>query len=170
MPAVISISRRRSSSTWASRASPPPDRALCPAPPPTPPIVPLAWNIPIHAFRCRLDDIAPPRQSRTAAPTPASSAAKVWILDAVKEAPTGLRGRIKGVARAASPARAVPVAREIVPVAREIVGGSCGEEGQVDGLAGCVGAVEFADGSIGRGDGSVGDVCGASGAAGTVVA
>ena len=163
MPAIIPISRRRSSPTRASRASPTPHRALCPAPPPAPPIVPLAGNIPIHAFRCRLDDIAPPRQPRTATPTSASSAANVWILDPVKEAPTGLRCRIKRVARAASPARAVPVAREIV-------GGSCGEEGQVDGLAGCVGAVEFADGSIGCGDGSVGDVCGASGTAGAVVA
>lgn len=163
MSAIISISRRPSSPTQASRASPTPHRALCPAPPPAPPIVPLAWNISIHAFRCRLDDIAPPRQPRTAASTSASSAANVWILDPVKEAPTGLRCRIKGIARASSPPRTIPVAREIV-------GGSCGEEGQVDGLAGCVGAVEFADCSIGRGNGSVGDVCGASGAAGAVVA
>lgn len=101
MPAIISISRRHSSPTRASRASPTSHRALCPAPPPTPAIVPLAGNIPIHAFRCRLDDIAPPRQPRTAAPTSAPSAANVWILDPVKEAPTGLRCRIKGVARAA---------------------------------------------------------------------
>ena len=163
MSAIIPISRRPSSPTRASSASPPPHRALCPAPPPAPPIVPLAWNISIHAFRCRLDDIAPPRQSRTAAPTPASSAANVRILDPVKEASTWLRCRIKGIARAASPSRTIPVAREPA-------GGSCGEEGQVDGLAGCVGAVKFANCSISRGDGPVGDVCSASGATGAVVA
>ena len=40
----------------------------------------------------------------------------------------------------------------------------------MNGLAGGVGAIKFADCSIGRGDGTVSDVCGASGAAGAVVA